>query len=156
MTMGKIYEYVGRHDVPTYPTLWQRIVAWFLTEKPPVCDEGINLAALACVGDANVSSVLNLLVEEGVEPTITRTTNKKQGWYVKVTDIRQKKDGSYTGGNFLKVASGHKVRYYSLTVDPYSLYDNAFYNTGYRVCTSGERDDLLKKGKIKTARAEAA
>ena len=148
MTMGKMYEYVGLHDRPAYPTLWQRIIAWFLTEKPPVCDEGINLVALTCVGYENVSSVLNLLVEEGVEPTITRTTNKGQGWYVKVT----KKE------NFLKVAEGHTVRYYPLTVDLYSLYDNPFYNVE-RIIDSGvtgERDDIHKKAKIKTASEKAA
>tara|TARA_R110002020_G_scaffold21995_4_gene74453 strand:+ start:486 stop:950 length:465 start_codon:yes stop_codon:yes gene_type:complete len=148
--LGIVYNYVNQYDRPTYPTLLQRIVAWvksFFTKEPPVvCDEGINLRELTCIGPNKVSDVLNLLVEEGVKPTITRTTNKGQGWYVEVT----KKE------NFLKVASGHKVRYYSMTVDPYSLFDNAFYNVGYRVCTPGERDDLLKKGKIKTASAEAA
>ena len=146
MTMGKMYEYMGWHDVPTYPTLWQRIVAWFLTEKPPVCDEGINLVALTCVGYENVSSVLNLLVEEGVEPTIERTTDKWQGHYVKVT----RKE------NFLKVADGHNVLYFPLTVDELSLYDNPFYNVERIISVTGERDDIHKKAKRKDASAEAA
>ena len=146
MTMGKMYEYMGWHDVPTYPTLWQRIVAWFLTEKPPVCDEGINLVALTCVGYENVSSVLNLLVEEGVEPTIERTTDKWQGHYVKVT----RKE------NFLKVADGHNVLYFPLTVGELSLYDNPFYNVERIISVTGERDDIHKKAKRKDASAEAA
>ena len=111
-----------------------------------MCDEGINLRALTCTGPDKVSSVLNLLVEEGVEPTITRTTNKGQGWYVKVT----KKE------NFLKVAEGHTVRYYPLTVDLYSLYDNPFYNVERIISVTGERDDIHKKAKIKTASEKAA
>ena len=147
--LGIVYNYVNQYDNP-YPTLRQRIVvrvkSLFTKETPVVCDEGINLRALTCTGPDKVSSVLNLLVEEGVEPTITRTTNKGQGWYVKVT----KKE------NFLKVAEGHTVRYYPLTVDLYSLYDNPFYNVERIISVTGERDDIHKKAKRKDASAEAA
>ena len=153
MSMGKMYEYMGQHDKPTYPTLWQRIiawwqriVAWFLAEKPPVCDEGINLVALTCVGDVNVSKVLDLLYAEGLTPTIVRDTDKWQGHYVKVT----RKE------NFLKVADGHNVLYFPLTVDELSLYDNPFYNVERIISVTGERDDIHKKAKRKDASAEAA
>ena len=153
MSMGKMYEYMGQHDKPTYPTLWQRIiawwqriVAWFLTEKPPVCDEVINLVALTCVGDVNVSKVLDLLYAEGLVPTIVRDTDKWQGHYVKVT----RKE------NFLKVADGHNVLYFPLTVGELSLYDNPFYNVERIISVTGERDDIHKKAKRKDASAEAA
>ena len=148
--LGIVHNYVNQYDRPTYPTLLQRIVQWvksFFTKEPPVvCDEGINLRALVCSGAIKVSDGLNLLVEEGVEPTITRTTSTWQGWYVEVT----KKE------NFLKVASNHTVRYYSLTVDELSLYDNPFYNVERIISVTGERDDIHKKAKRKDASAEAA
>ena len=148
MTMGKMYEYVGRHDVPTYPTLWQRIVQWvksFFTREPVlVCDDGINLAGLACVGDANVQRVLD----------------KWQGHYVKVTDIRSKKDPrggvKFVGGNFLKIAEGHNVSYFPLTICDGSLYNNPFYNVERIISTVGERDDIHKKVKRKAPTIKAA
>tara|TARA_R110000851_G_scaffold323562_1_gene490355 strand:- start:2300 stop:2794 length:495 start_codon:yes stop_codon:yes gene_type:complete len=164
MTMGKMYEYVGRHDVPTYPTLWQRIVQWvksFFTREPVlVCDDGINLAGLACVGDANVQRVLDLLYSEGLTPTINRDTDKWQGHYVKVTDIRSKKDPrggvKFVGGNFLKIAEGHNVSYFPLTICDGSLYNNPFYNVERIISTVGERDDIHKKVKRKAPTVKAA
>ena len=157
--LGIVYNYANQYDSPTYPTLLQRIVAWvksFFTKDTVVCDEGINLAALTCAGDVNVERVLDLLYSEGLTPTINRDTNKWQGHYVKVTDIRQKKDGNYTGGNFLKVADGHNVSYFTLTVDELSLYDNPFYNVERIISVTGERDDIHKKAKRKAASVKAA
>ena len=102
--------------------------------------------ALTCVGDVNVSKVLDLLYAEGLVPTIVRDTDKWQGHYVKVT----RKE------NFLKVADGHNVLYFPLTVGELSLYDNPFYNVERIISVTGERDDIHKKAKRKDASAEAA
>ena len=163
MSMGKAYEYM-EHDMPTYPTLWQRIVEWvknlFTREPPVVSDEGINLRALTCDGQSSTVNVLELLAAEGLEPTIERTTDKWQGWYAKVTDTRSKKDPrggvKWVGGNFLKVASCHTVRYYDLTWDENSLYNNPFYNVERIISMPGERDDIHKKTKRKASAAKAA
>jgi hypothetical protein len=124
----------------------QRVVAYvkdlFSKEDRPVMyDEGINLRALTCVGHNKVSDLLNFLVEEGVDPTIVRTTYKRQGWYAKVTKKQ----------NFLKVAEGHTVRYYPLTEEEVSLYNNPFYNVERIISVTGERDDIHKKAKRKAA-----
>ena len=163
MTMGKMYEYMGRYEVSTYPTLWQRIVAWvknLFRKETVVCDESINLRALTCDGQSSTVNVLELLAAEGLEPTIERTTDKWQGWYAKVTDTRSKKDPrggvKWVGGNFLKVASCHTVRYYDLTWDENSLYDNPFYNVERIISVTGERDDIHKKAKRKAASTKAA
>ena len=164
MTMSKMYEYMGQHDRLTYPTLWQRIVAWFkgfFTKKPVlVCDEGINLAALACEGDVNVRKVLDLLYSEGLTPTINRDTNKWQGFYAEVTALKLKKDRKggikFTGGNFLKIAEGHNVSYFPLTVYGGSLYNNPFYNVERIISTVGKRDDIHKKVKRKAPTVKAA
>mgnify|MGYP005815569743 CR=1 FL=1 len=163
MSMGKAYEYM-EHDMPTYPTLWQRIVVWvknlFTREPPVVSDEGINLRALTCDGQSSTVNVLELLAAEGLEPTIERTTDKWQGWYAKVTDTRSKKDPrggvKWVGGNFLKVASCHTVRYYDLTWSENSLYNNPFYNVERIISMVGERDDIHKKTKRKASAAKAA
>tara|TARA_R100001244_G_scaffold116302_1_gene86404 strand:- start:206 stop:640 length:435 start_codon:yes stop_codon:yes gene_type:complete len=143
--LGVVYNDASKYLSPVYPTGVRRAVAYvkdlFSKEQPVMCDEGINLRALTCVGHNKVSDLLNLLVEEGVDPTITRTTNKGQGWYAKVT----------TKENFLKVAEGHTVRYYALTVDEVSLYDNPFYNVERIISVTGERDDIHKKTKRKAA-----
>jgi len=163
MTMGKTYEYVGQHDRLTYPTLWQRIVEWVknLFRKDTVmCDEGINLRALTCEGQSSTVNVLELLAAEGLEPTIERTTDKWQGWYAKVTDTRSKIDYrgrvKWVGGNFLKVASCHTVRYYDLTWNENSLYNNPFYNVERIISVTGERDDIHKKAKRKAPSTKAA
>ena len=178
MSMGKAYEYM-EHDMPTYPTLWQRIVVWvkklfnkiymsdeefrvYLKEnmETVMCDEGINLRALTCDGQSNTVNVLELLAAEGLEPTIERTTDKWQGWYAKVTETRSKIDPhggvKWVGGNFLKVASCHTVRYYDLTWSENSLYNNPFYNVERIISMVGERDDIHKKTKRKASAAKAA
>ena len=163
MSMGKAYEYM-EHDMPTYPTLWQRIVVWvknlFTREPPVVSDEGINLRALTCDGQSSTVNVLELLAAEGLEPTIERTTDKWQGWYAKVTETRSKIDPhggvKWVGGNFLKVASCHTVRYYDLTWSENSLYNNPFHNVERIISTVGERDDIHKKVKRKAPTVKAA
>ena len=104
--------------------------------------------------------MLELLAAEGLEPTIERTTDKWQGWYAKVTDTRSKKDPrggvKWVGGNFLKVASCHTVRYYDLTWSENSLYNNPFYNVERIISMVGERDDIHKKTKRKASAAKAA
>ena len=163
MTMGKMYEYMGQQDRLTYPTLWRRIVAWIknlFRKETVVCDEGINLRTLTCDGQSSTVNVLELLAAEGLEPTIERTTDKWQGWYAKVTDTRSKKDPrggvKWVGGNFLKVASCHTVRYYDLTWDENSLYNNTFYNVERIISVTGERDDIHKKAKRKAPTTKAA
>lgn len=163
MTISKTYEYVSQHDRLTYPTLWQRIVEWvknLFRKDTVVCDEGINLRALTCEGQSSTVNVLELLAAEGLEPTIERTTDKWQGWYAKVTDTRSKKDPrggvKWVGGNFLKVASCHTVRYYDLTWDENSLYNNTFYNVERIISVTGERDDIHKKVKRKAPSTKAA
>jgi len=163
MTMGKTYEYMGQQDRLTYPTLWRRIVAWIknlFRKETVVCDEGINLRTLTCDGQSSTVNVLELLAAEGLEPTIERTTDKWQGWYAKVTDTRSKKDPrggvKWVGGNFLKVASCHTVRYYDLTWDENSLYNNTFYNVERIISVTGERDDIHKKAKRKAPTVKAA
>ena len=158
--LGVVYNDASKYLSPLYPTGMQRVVAYvkdlFSKEDRPVMyDGGINLRALTCVGHNKVSDLLNLLVEEGVDPTIVRTTYKRQGWYAKVTDVRSKKDPKggikFTGGNFLKVAEGHTVRYYPLTEEEVSLYNNPFYNVERIISVTGERDDIHKKAKRKAA-----
>lgn len=156
MTIGRLYEFVW-NEAPTYPTLWQRIVAWVKSKRmkeTAVCEDGINLRALTCNGKSSTIKVLELLTEWGLEPTIERTTNKQHGWYARVTETRSKIDPrggvKWVGGNFLKVASCHTVRYYDLTWSENSLYDNPFYNVERIISTVGERDDIHKKAKRKT------
>ena len=144
--LGVVYSDASKYLSPLYPTGMQRAVKFvkdlFSKEDQPVMyDEGINLRALTCVGHNKVSDLLNLLVEEGVDPTIVRTTYKRQGWYAKVTKKQ----------NFLKVAEGHTVRYYPLTEEEVSLYNNPFYNVERIISVTGERDDIHKKAKRKAA-----
>jgi hypothetical protein len=144
--LGIVYNDASKYRSPVYPTGVRRAVAYvkdlFSKEDRPVMyDKGINLRALTCVGHNKVFDLLNLLVEEGVDPTIIRTTYKGQGWSAKVTKKQ----------NFLKVAEGHTVRYYALTVDKESLYDNPFYNVERIISVTGERDDIHKKAKRKAA-----
>ena len=164
MTMGKVYEEVNKYTLMmTRPTLWQRMVDWvksLFKKETVIYDEGINLRALTCEGQSSTVNVLELLAGEGLEPTIERTTDKWQGWYAKVTDIRSKKDPhggvKWVGGNFLKVASCHTVRYYDLTWSENSLYNNPFYNVERIISMVGERDDIHKKTKRKASAAKAA
>ena len=164
MTMGKVYEEVNKYTLMmTRPTLWQRMVDWvksLFKKETVIYDEGINLRALTCEGQSSTVNVLELLAGEGLEPTIERTTDKWQGWYAKVTDIRSKKDPhggvKWVGGNFLKVASCHTVRYYDLTWNENSLYNNPFYNVERIISVTGERDDIHKKAKRKAASVKAA
>lgn len=136
--IGKVYEYMNHQQ--RYPTLWQRFVDWIKSLFTKKVND-INLRRLTCVGRSNVNDVLNRLDEEGVEPTIIRTTRKLQGWYAAVT----------TKENFLKVAAGHTVEYYALTVHESSLYGNPFFNVEYISSITGERDDIHKKAKQKAA-----
>jgi len=162
--MGKVYEEVNRYTLMmARPTLGQRIVDWarsLFKKETVVCDESINLRALTCDGQSSTVNVLELLAAEGLEPTIERTTDKWQGWYAKVTDTRSKKDPrggvKWVGGNFLKVASCHTVRYYDLTWNENSLYNNPFYNVERIISVTGERDDIHKKAKRKAASVKAA
>ena len=164
MTMGKVYEEVNKYTLMmTRPTLWQRMVDWvksLFKKETVIYDEGINLRALTCEGQSSTVNVLELLAGEGLEPTIERTTDKWQGWYAKVTDTRSKKDPrggvKWVGGNFLKVASCHTVRYYDLTWSENSLYNNPFYNVERIISMVGERDDIHKKTKRKASAAKAA
>ena len=103
-------------------------------------DDTPNLWALECRGERSVKEVLRL--QETVDPTILRTTRKLQGWYAEVTKKQ----------NFLKVADGHTVRYYSLTVSVGSLYDNTFFNVEKIISeVYQDRDDIHKKAKKKAA-----
>jgi len=125
------------------------IISWvksLFKNKTGMHGESIDMQALTCVGYVNVSKVLDLLYAGGLTPTIVRDTDKWQGHYAKVT----RKE------NFLKVAEGHTVLYFALTVDELSLYANPFYNVECIISATGERDDIHKKAKRKDASAEAA
>ena len=107
-------------------------------------DREIDMLALVGVGVPAVYNALSIL--DHIEPTISRRTDKKQGWFVEVT----KKE------NFLKVANNHTVHYYHLTIDPLSMYDNTFYNVERIISVAGERDDIHKKTRRKTSSTKAA
>ena len=156
MTMGKAFQHVMEQEKFIYNSTFDRYYSYndniyrgilarikslFTKEQPAMCDKDIDLRSLTCVGRSNILNLLNLLVEEGVDPTITRATTKWQGWSAKVTKKQ----------NFLKVASGHYLRYYAMTADKMSLYDNPFYNVERIISITGERDDIHKKTKQKAA-----
>ena len=156
MTMGKAFQHVMEQEKFIYNSTFDRyygyndniyrgilarIKSLFTKEQPAMCDKDIDLRSLTCVGRSNILNLLNLLVEEEVDPTITRATTKWQGWSAKVTKKQ----------NFLKVAAGHTVEYYALTVHESSLYGNPFFNVQYISSITGERDDIHKKTKQKAA-----
>lgn len=144
--LGIIYNDVMRENVsPTYPTWVQRIVAYIKSLFKIKAPNSLNVVALVGEGSGKVVTALSALGEAELAPTIERR-RVSTGWYVEVTPKN----------NFLKVATGQSVQYYPLRVDPYSLYDNPFYNVEKIISVTGERDDIHKKVKRKDASAEAA
>jgi hypothetical protein len=126
-----------------YPTLWRRFIVWIKSLFSREEDESVNMLALTCRGPTGVRNALDVLADGLVYPTIERVTKAEQGWYVTIT----------AKANFLKVASGHRVRYYSMTVAANSLYDNTFYNVERIISETGDRDDIHKKAKKKAVAA---
>jgi|TARA_R110000765_G_scaffold291218_1_gene386997 hypothetical protein len=143
--IGVLYNEVNKYRewLPTYPTAWQRFIVWIKNLFSREEDESVNMLALTCQGRPEVLSALDVLADGLVYPTIERVTKAEQGWYVTIT----------AKANFLKVASGHRVRYYSMTVAANSLYDNTFYNVERIISETGDRDDIHKKAKKKAVAA---